>query len=62
AANTVVGANDSDVGIALTAGVPATASFIWSDVSAQSHSIATPDWTTDFLVKNLPTNTQALQR
>jgi len=62
AAGTVVANGDTDINTVLTAGVPATASFIWSDVSAQSHSIATPDWTTDFLVKNLPTNTQALQR
>jgi len=36
------------------------ASFIWSDVSAQSHSFTTADWNNDFLVKNLPTDSQAL--
>lgn len=60
AVGSVVGATNSDVGLALTAGVPATASFLWSDVSAQSHSIFTTDWTTDFLVRNLPTSTQNL--
>jgi hypothetical protein len=60
AINTVVGASDSDVGLALTTNVTAAASLVWSDVSAQSHSVFTTDWTTDFLVKNLPTSTQNL--
>jgi hypothetical protein len=62
AANTVVGATDSDLNLALTAGVPATASFIWSDASSQGHGMGTTDWTTDFLVKNLPTDTQNLTK
>lgn len=37
-------------------------SFVWSDVSAQSHSLTTSDWNNDFLVKNLPTNTQTLTK
>jgi len=61
-AGTVVADGDTDINTVLTPGISGTASFIWSDMSAQSHSIATEDWTTDFLVKNLPTNTQALQR
>jgi len=60
AANVAVGDTDSDVGLALTTNVNATASFIWSDLSAQSHAISTTDWTTDYLVKNLPTPTQNL--
>jgi hypothetical protein len=59
AASTVVGANDSDIGLALTA-LPAP-SFVWSDNSASLHSTTTADWTTDYLVKNLPTDTQSLQ-
>lgn len=62
ATNTVVASGNSDLNIALTAGVPASASFDWSDLSAQSHSISTSDWTTDYLVKNLPTNTQAVSK
>lgn len=38
------------------------ASFVWSDLSAQSHSFTTNDWNTDFLVKNIPTNTQGLSK
>lgn len=40
----------------------ATASFIWSDVSASSHSTTTTDWNNSYLVKNLPTNSQSLTR
>ncbi len=35
-------------------------SFVWTDLSAQSHSFTTADWNTDFLVKNIPTDTQNL--
>lgn len=59
-ANSVV-ATDSDVGLVITAGVDATASFLWSDRSAPSHSITTTDWTRDYLVKSLPTVTQNLE-
>jgi len=38
------------------------ASFIWSDLSQPSHSIGTSDWATDYLVKNLPTDTQSLTK
>lgn len=53
-----VGAADSDVGLTLSATM--TPSFVWSDNSAALHSELTADWTTDYLVKNLPTNTQNL--
>ncbi len=58
----VVVATDSDFGIALT-GTPVapTGSFIWSDLSALSHSIVTADWATDYLVKNLATDAQTVQ-
>lgn len=36
------------------------ASLVWSDVSAQSHSLTTSDWNNDYLVKNLPTDSQTL--
>jgi hypothetical protein len=65
AANTVVGASDSDLGIVLsadTAAVARTASFVWSDLSQPGHAISTTDWTGDFLVKNLPTDTQSLSK
>lgn len=34
--------------------------FVWSDLSAQNHSLATQDWNKDYLVKNLPTDSQTL--
>lgn len=37
-----------------------SASFVWSDVSASSHSTSTTDWSNDYLVKTLPTDTQTL--
>jgi len=61
-ANSIVGSGETDIGLALTQNVNATASFIWSDLSAQSHAISTTDWTTDYLVKNLPTSTQGLSK
>jgi len=40
-----------------------TASFIWSDISAQGHDLTTTnDWSTDFLVKNLPTSSQTVTK
>jgi len=36
------------------------ASFVWSDMSAQGHSYNTNDWMNDYLVKNLPTDSQSL--
>ncbi len=38
-----------------------TASFVWSDLSAQSHDATTLDWNNGFLVKNLPTDSQELR-
>ena len=32
-----------------------TSSFVWSDMSASSHTISTSDWNNDYLVQNLPT-------
>lgn len=37
-----------------------TASFVWSDLSAQSHGLGTSDWNNGYLVKNLPTDSQTL--
>ena len=58
----VVAATDSDFAIPLT-GTPVApaSSFIWSDLSALSHSIVTNDWATEWLVKNLATDAQTLQ-
>jgi len=44
------------------ASVSGTPSFVWSDVSAQSHSTTTLDWTNGFQVKNLPTSTQTMTK
>lgn len=63
AVGSVVGANDSDLGLEFASGTQASnnsASFVWSDLSAQSHSIVTSDWATDYLVKNLSTDAQTL--
>ncbi len=38
------------------------ASFVWSDLSAQSHDLTTSDWNNDYLVKNLPTDGQSLNK
>ncbi|MFA6252223.1 MAG: peptidoglycan-binding domain-containing protein [Candidatus Paceibacterota bacterium] len=51
---------DSDFSLALTNGV--APSFVWTDVSAQSHSETTRDWSGEYLVKNLPTSTQNLTK
>ena len=60
---TTVGGTDSDVGALILGGNPVgTASFVWSDESAQSHTIFTHDWANDYLVKNLPTDSQSLTR
>jgi hypothetical protein len=40
----------------------ATASFVWTDVSAASHSASTDDWNHGYLVKNLPTDSQTLSK
>ena len=40
-----------------------TPSFIWSDVSAASHATTvTTDWSNDYLVKNLPLDSQTLTK
>jgi hypothetical protein len=57
-----VAATDSDLGIILTAGVPAAASFIWSDQSTAAHANTTADWASDVLVRNIATNTQSLSK
>jgi hypothetical protein len=36
------------------------ASLIWSDLAAQSHGFTSVDWNNDYLVKNLPTDSQTL--
>ncbi len=37
-----------------------SASFVWSDLSAQSHGLTSADWNNDYLVKNFPTDSQTL--
>ncbi|MBP6948537.1 MAG: peptidoglycan-binding protein [Candidatus Pacebacteria bacterium] len=39
-----------------------TPSFIWSDVSADSHDLTTLDWNNDFLVRSLPLSSQTLTK
>lgn len=38
------------------------ASLVWSDLAVQSHSLTTADWNNDYLVKNLPTDSQTLTK
>lgn len=40
----------------------ATATFVWTDTSAASHSESTNDWNHGYLVKNLPTDSQTLTK
>jgi len=47
---------------ASSTGVGLGVSFTWSDLSLVSHGFTTLDWNNDFLVKNLPTNTQILTK
>lgn len=61
-ANTVVTGGDTDIGTGLTAGAPRTGSFIWSDLSATGHGLFTADWTDDYLVRQLPTDTQNITK
>ena len=61
-AGSVAAALNSDLGLTLTGGVEAAASFVWSDQSKASHSSTTVDWTNGYLVKSLPTNTQSLSK
>lgn len=44
------------------AGVAPSASFVWSDESIVGHSDTTVDWMDDYLVKNLPTDSQTLTK
>ncbi len=39
-----------------------TASFVWSDESLLGHALTTADWNNDYLVKNLPTDSQTLTK
>ncbi len=39
-----------------------TPSFVWSDVSAASHDTTTSDWSTDYLVRSLPLDSQTLTK
>jgi len=48
--------------VASNAGALSGASFIWSDESAQSHVYTSSDYFSDYLVKNLPTDSQTLTK
>jgi peptidoglycan hydrolase-like protein with peptidoglycan-binding domain len=67
AAPSVFAASDTYANVAASGGFAATyvgygtsPSFIWSDVSADSHATTTADWTNDFLIRQLPTDSQTL--
>ena len=44
------------------ASVPGGSSFVWSDESETPHSATTATWSGDFLVKNIPTDSQTLTK
>ncbi|MBI4093231.1 MAG: peptidoglycan-binding protein, partial [Candidatus Kerfeldbacteria bacterium] len=44
------------------AGVTGSPTFIWSDESSVAHDDTTADWMGDWLVKNIPTDTQTLTK
>jgi hypothetical protein len=44
------------------ASVSATNAFIWSDESVIGHSFTTADWMGDYLVKNLPTDSETMTK
>ena len=44
------------------ASVPGAATFVWSDESETPHSATTATWSGDFLVKNIPTDSQTLTK
>jgi hypothetical protein len=47
---------------AAVGGPAAAGSFVWSDQSVLGHSEQTLDWNNDYLVKNLPTDSQTLTK
>ncbi len=47
---------------AALASVPGGSSFVWSDESETPHSATTATWNGDFLVKNIPTDSQTLTK
>jgi hypothetical protein len=61
APGTAVEAGNSDIGLIITSSVSKNATFVWSDTSAQGHSLTTADWTNDYLVKSIPTDSQNLR-
>jgi len=58
----VVPATFADASGANGGGNSVAASFVWSDESATGHSLTTTDWNNDYLVKNLPTDSQTLTK
>ena len=40
--------------------VGGSSSLVWSDTSAQLHTVSTTDWTNDYKIKGLPTTTQTV--
>ncbi len=62
AAGTAAAATNTDLDLAITGGVANAASFVWTDKSAQSHTLITTDWNNGYLVKTLPTTTWTLSK
>jgi hypothetical protein len=46
----------------VTDGAAGTPSFVWSDMSASSHTTLTADWTNDAYLKNLPSDSWTMTR
>jgi hypothetical protein len=49
-------------GAAANLAVPAASNLVWSDLSVTPHSAATSDWFNDYLVKNIPTDSQTVTK
>jgi len=48
--------------VAYATAAATNATFVWSDQNKASHSLTTTDWNNNFLVKNIPTDSQTLTR
>ncbi len=60
---TRINSGSSSLGIGAYGAIAATAAtLVWTDRSADSHSVNTLDWTNDYLIKNIPTTAQALTK
>jgi hypothetical protein len=53
---------DDTSAVSAAAAGSVSGNFVWSDMSAASHSLSTADWTNGYKVKTLPTDSQTLSK